>query len=180
MFLELHNNRYVKMPNLFQLVPNDIPWSKISFALIKHKQHGYLQIVDGKPKYVQTDPYDEKLLRLIVGSTDLDILPDKGSPSLEELEKGDAQIIPVREEIRWMNVGVKKNGTDEGGISKRYAKEWVACNKFTIPFLKNVPVKKGYTFRGWSFNGKKVDENYQFNPEDAGGTIWADFVEDFT
>lgn len=180
MFLELHNDRYVKIPNLFQLIPNNVEWSRISFVLVKHKKHGYLQIVDGQPKYVQSsNPYDTRHLRLYTGSVELDKLPNTGSPSLAELRSGEAQLVPVREEICWMYVGIKKNGTEDGGISKRYAKEWVANSKFTIPNLSKIPVKKGYTFRGWSYNGIKVDENYQFNPEDAGGTIWADFVENF-
>ena len=166
----------VVIPSLMDNVPNEILWSKVIYVLVKHKELGYLQIEDNVPKWVKSDdPYDEKHLRLETGDTRLDLLPDEGSPSLQELRDGKAVFVPFRAEICWMHVVEPATGRKK----KRYAKEWIANNNFTIPDLEVKPIREGWTFRGWSYKGKYVNHLTEFTPEDAGGTIYADFLQNF-
>ena len=178
MQLELHENkRPVKIPSLLKGVPNDVAWSRVNYVLAKHKELGYLQLENGTtPKWVQSeDPYDPKHLRMKTGDVSLDKLPDEGSPSLREFKDGKVVFVPIRLEICWMHVVEPSTGKKK----KRYAKEWVADSEFTIPDLDKAPVKEGWIFRGWSYKGRPVNSSTKFKPEDAGGTIYADFLENF-
>lgn len=175
--LELHENgRPIKIPSLLNLVPNNVDWSRVNYVIIKHKELGFLQLENGKLKWVQSsNALDNKHLRLATGDTTLDLLPDEGSPSLREFKDGKVVFIPLRLEICWMHVVEPSTGKKK----KRYAKEWVANSSFTIPNLSEVPVREGWTFRGWSYKGKKVNQYTEFQPEDAGETIYADFLQNF-
>lgn len=178
MQLELnYKKRPVKIPSLLKGISNDVAWSRVNYVLVKHKELGYLQLENGiTPKWVQSDnPYDSNHLRLATGDETLDKLPDEGSPSLREFKDGKVVFVPLRLEICWMHI-VPELG---GGKKKRYSKEWVANSEFTIPSLDDVPYKEGYIFRGWSYKGKPVTSSTKFKPEDVGGTIYADFLENF-
>ena len=178
MKLELHENRRpVKIPSLLKGFENNIDWSRVNYVVVKHKELGYLQLENGTtPKWVQSEnAYDPKHLRLKTGDITLDKLPDEGSPSLREFKNGKVVFMPLRLEICWMHVVEPSTGKKK----KRYANEWVADSEFTIPDLNTKPTREGWTFRGWSYKGAIVDGYTRFTKEDAGGTIYADFLENF-